>query len=239
MEYVGALPRAWGFFWDGEVSLELAGKHWRSLLTVVLPTGKLTYLRFYSPTVFSRMAGACTETELSWLLGPLAHVFVPAERPADGIPAAPAGTNSADWIRISNPRLRGETPEAIARTYQTLDKTWWQVTEEHAQAFADVLERVYLDNLEQRVWEQYPELAEEIDAPYGDVRRFVADAVQDARACGFHTPEQEYRFFLLALHDDFNSANAPQARSALDMARRDPEAALVKLEEIMRNPLHE
>lgn len=231
--YAGALPSTWGILWDGQASLELAKKHWQSLLTVVLPTGKLTHFRFYSPAVFVNMAGACTENELAWLLGPLAHVVAPAQSPRTPEEGAPS------WLRISNPRLETESAQSIAEAYQALDKPWWQVTEEHLRAFADVLDRVYQDNLGQRVWEQYPELAWEADVQYGSVERFVAATLEDARARGFHTPEQEYRFLLLSLHYDFNSASCPHAQTALKLARQDPDAALVQLEEALRNPPHE
>lgn len=61
----------------GEAPLPLAFKHWRSLLTVVLPEQDLTHFRFYSPTVLRTIAESCTPQELAWLLGPFAHIFIP------------------------------------------------------------------------------------------------------------------------------------------------------------------
>ena len=230
-----ALPRPWGFLWEGAASPQQTQKHWQSLLTAELPTRQLTHFRFYSPAVFAGMADACTAKELSWLLGPLAHALVPMRHTR--LPEKAEREN--DWLCVKKPLLEARSAQAIAEEYQPIGSPWWQVTDAHLHAFADVLDNVYQDNLELRLWENYPVQAREIDAQYGSVRNFIAASLREARACGFHTPQQQYRFMLLGVHYDFRTASCPQARNIEDLARLNPEKALDQLEEMLRNPHYE
>lgn len=224
-------PSPWGFLWAGEAAFTLAQNHWRSLLTVVLPEQKLTHFRFYSPYVLRTLAASCTPRELAWLLGPLAYVFIP---PAGPDAAAPERTT--DWLRLTNPRLRAESPREIAETYRLIDKPWWHVTEAHVQAFSPTLEKVYRANLTQRLWERHAAQSLRVRRRYGSVEDFVEASLRDARAWGFRTREQEYRFLLLNLRHDLSDDPRPHVRYILEQAPYDPETALARLEQTLRMP---
>lgn len=227
-EYWAAEPSSWGFLWAGEAPLPLAFKHWRSLLTVVLPEQDLTHFRFYSPTVLRTIAESCTPQELAWLLGPFAHIFIP---PGDAHTAAPQGPG---WMRMTNPRLGAESPREIAETCRVIDKPWWHVTEAHLQAFSHTLDRVYRDNLTQRLWELHPAQSLLVRRRYGSVEHFVAVSLRDAHAWGFRTRTQEYRFLLLNMRHNLSAA--PRPHPLLEQASHDPETALARLEQALRTP---
>ena len=137
-------------------------------------------------------------------------------------------------MRVTNPRLGAESPREIAETCRVIDKPWWHVTEAHLQAFSHTLDRVYRDNLTQRLWERHPAQRLLVRRRYGSVEHFVAVSLRDAHAWGFRTRTQEYRFLLLNMRHNLSAA--PRPHPLLEQASHDPETALARLEQALRTP---
>jgi hypothetical protein len=215
----------WGFLYLGKGSFDFNYAHWRSLLSVIMPDGTASHFHFYNPSVMATIAQACTEEELAALCGPASELFIPL----------PEGK----WKQIHNP---GD-PHAFIQSRSgkgtaLQKKPWWKVRQGHLEPFASIMERVYRENIEVRIWEESPVLAKEVAAQYGDVGAFVNAALADARAKGFVTPEHEFKYIMLCLHYDCNIAPSWWVQQALALAPGNPDLALRSLEYELRSARH-
>lgn len=64
-----------GIVLESSASLDQLAEHLRSLISVQLPSGQLTYCRFYSPVWLSRFMASTTKEEFAALSGPVQQWF--------------------------------------------------------------------------------------------------------------------------------------------------------------------
>ena len=195
--------------------------HWRSLLTVRMPDGTGSHFRFYSARVMAPLIPSCSRDELVALLGPCRALFIPME---DGM-----------WLHVRNP-LAADEPDRPMPVLPPPEGVWWQVRPEHLAAFAGVLERIYRENIVDRIWEEYTSLADEVELVHGSVEAFVYDTLSVAEGYGFSQPGDVFSFILLCLHYDWHRTPGPEHLRALRVAGTDADTALLLLERTLRSP---
>jgi hypothetical protein len=85
------ISRGWGKNWgvfvrvDGDTSLRDLRKHFRTLLMVQDPEGRLLYFRFYDPRVLRVFLPTCNHQELAALFGPIGTFVVEGESPGTAL----------------------------------------------------------------------------------------------------------------------------------------------------------
>lgn len=89
--------------------------HLRSLLSVKLPDGAYSYLRFYSPKQLGRLMGVFTELERDKFSGPITDWLTIQ--------------NSGEWLRFSS--------AGKASPRKASDEGWFMLSDHHLQGLAD------------------------------------------------------------------------------------------------------
>jgi hypothetical protein len=67
----GGWGKHWGIFAAAKANLRTMRQHFRRLLTVELPEGKVVYFRFYDPRVLRVFLPTCHEEERRLMFGPV------------------------------------------------------------------------------------------------------------------------------------------------------------------------
>lgn len=212
----------WGFLFHSYGDVPGLHAHWRSLLTVRMPDGTGSHFRFYSAKVMAAFAPSCSNKELAELMGPCKAFYIPLE--------------DASWMHVRNPHAGGE-PDRPMPVPVPREGVWWQVRQPHLDAFAQALERIYRENIVDRLWEESSLLADEVERTHGSVGAFVDEVLNAARDYGFTQAEDIFSFIMLCLHYDWHRAPSPEHREALRNAATEPRTALSLLERtLLRSP---
>jgi|SRR5690554_334260 len=106
-------------------SMPALADHLRSLLSVKLPDGAYSYLRFYSPKQLGRLMEVFSEPEREKFSGPITDWL--------------AIQNSGEWLRF---RTDGEMPSR-----QASDEGWFVLADRHIQALADKAREEFVTRL--------------------------------------------------------------------------------------------
>lgn len=106
-------------------SISALADHLRSLLSVKLPDGAYSYLRFYSPKQLARLMEVFSELERDKFSGPITDWL--------------AIQNSGEWLRFSS---TGKTPAKKAS-----DEGWFVLTDHHLEGLADKAKEEFVTRL--------------------------------------------------------------------------------------------
>ena len=86
----------WGIFAVSDTDLETLQRHFRRFLVVQSPDGEQWYFRYYDPRVLPTFLGACTQTEIDEIFGPVEAFAAPLLSKGMGLL----------WLRRTSPRTR-------------------------------------------------------------------------------------------------------------------------------------
>jgi hypothetical protein len=202
-------------------------RHWQSLLNTSMPDGSVSHFRFYSSQTMERILVASSQQELGWLLGPNAYLLAPSEKEGQWMMAAHPEMMASSRKKASSEQNPAQN---IADSYTLINDTWWQTTEVHLAAFADVLNSVFRHNLVQYLWREEGSLAYPAHQEAGSLERFVDAGIIRAQKWGFTEPDHITTLVQLYVRHGFTVDSDPEASRFLREAKKDPDGALSALQ---------
>ncbi|MBU2713793.1 DUF4123 domain-containing protein [Zooshikella harenae] len=146
-------------------------QHWQSLITAKNSMGEEVLFRFFNGEIMRQYLSACTEEEIRYFMGPVPYAIFPTQ---DNI------------IHVFNPAIAGQTMpvDSLIEQYQPLPRPWWQVTDNHTQAFQLHGLKIQVTNLSQHIWANYPTQAQHITEQEGPLECFLVRRIAAAEKLG-------------------------------------------------------
>lgn len=212
-------PDGFGWFSWGGGDIKLSTVHWRSLLTVIMPSGMLTHFRYYSASVMSSLIKGCTIEEIILLLGPMAGLAIPL---SDG-----------SWLCIKNPMLEQYSAMEIAARYQYRPAPWWQISITQVEALESCLTTTLVHNIRFDIWQNQPHWLEPFDN-FKELDEFIVAGLKQSKIWGFTGENEQTIFVQLCLsRNTYFIENIDCCGSILNANTLDNMSKLTKLASIL------